>query len=356
MPVASLYSKESLESQVQALTGLIEVARAVVSTIDLDMVLQTILTSAMNFAETPAGTIAAYDEKKREFILHSCEGLPVDFVNNRRWDIMPGGLTEQVLAAVDLFFIEDVAQATYLNNPVELAGGIAALICVPLRLQDEVVGILHLGDFVPRQFDREKMKLLSVFSSFAAMAISNAKVHSRTRIMAVTDSLTGLNNRRSFQQVFSQELRRAKRYGKFLAIIMIDVDNFKLFNDRYGHPAGDRILVAIGRIMLKNMRKVDYAFRYGGEEFIVLLPEVGLENALHAAERLREAIEQETVDILGKSGEGVTVSIGVACYPEDGAERGTLFRVVDDLMYKAKRLGKNTVYHRERGPGSPGIR
>ncbi|HLO25534.1 MAG TPA: sensor domain-containing diguanylate cyclase [Geobacteraceae bacterium] len=353
MSSVGCYSKESLESQVQALTGLIEVARAVVSTIDLDRVLRTILTSAMDFAGTPAGTLAAYDEKNKEFVLHSCEGLSVDFAGKKHWDVMPGGLTEQVLAAVDIFFIEDVEQATYLNSPVELAEGIKSLICVPLRLQEEVVGILHLGDFVPRQFDREKMKLLSVFSSFASMAIYNAKIHSNTRIMAISDGLTGLHNHRYFQQIFSQEMRRAKRYRKSLGILMIDVDDFKRFNDKYGHPVGDRVLMAIGKIITKNLRKVDFAFRYGGEEFIVLLPEAALESALLAAERLRGAIGRETVEMLkGETAEGVTVSVGVACFPEDGADRVTLFKVVDELLYKAKRFGKNKVYSMEKNSGT----
>jgi diguanylate cyclase (GGDEF)-like protein len=346
-------SRESLESQVQALTDLIEVARAVVSTIDLDTVLQSILVSAMHFAATPAGTLAAYNEKRKGFILHSHEGFSADFAKNERWEVMPGGLTEQVLTAVDIFFIEDVDQATYLNSPVELAEGIKSLICVPLRLQDEVVGVLHLGDFVPRQFDREKMKLLSIFSSFAAMAIYNAKIHNETKIMAITDSLTGLHNHRYFQQVFSLEMRRAKRYRKSLAILMIDVDNFKRFNDKYGHPTGDRILTAIGKVIMRDLRTVDFAFRYGGEEFIVLLPEAGLESALHAAERLRESIERETVELLqGKTAEGVTVSIGVACYPEDGSNRDELFKIVDDLLYKAKFFGKNRVYHLEKESGA----
>ena len=355
MSAADLPSRESLESQVQALTDLIEVAKAVVSTIDLDTVLQSILTSAMHFAAAPAGTLAAYDEKKKEFTLHSYEGLSAAFAKKESWDVMPGGLTEQVLEAVDIFFIEDVGQATYMNGPVELAEGIQSLICIPLRVQEEVVGILHLADFVPRQFDREKMRLLSVFASFASMAIYNAKIHNRTKILAITDGLTGLYNHRYFRQIFSQEMRRAKRYQKRFAILMIDVDDFKKFNDKYGHPTGDLILVEIAKIISRRLRNVDFAFRYGGEEFIVLLPEAGLDSAILAAERLRESIERETVEALqGETSEGVTVSIGVACYPEDGSDRGKLFKIVDELLYRAKLFGKNKVYSQDKESKSSG--
>jgi len=348
------FGKESLESQVKALTDLIDVAGAVVSTLDLDSVLQAILASAMNFAATPAGTLAAYDEKEDHFKLHSSEGFSADFAKKERWDVMPDGLTRKVLEAVDTFFIENVDQATYQGEPVELAEGLKALICIPLRLNDEVVGILHLGDFVPRQFEREKMQLLSVFASFASMAIFNAKLHQRTKILAITDALTGLHNHRYFQEIFDLELSRAERYQKRLAVLMIDVDDFKKFNDTYGHPAGDKILVAIGKLISRSLRKVDFAFRYGGEEFIILLPEAGLESAVNAAERLRENIDKETVGIVGcGTVEGVTVSIGVACYPDDGTTRAELFRVVDTLLYKAKEFGKNKSYYVERLPEKP---
>jgi diguanylate cyclase (GGDEF)-like protein len=346
MTECSACEKEILESQVKALTDLIEVARAVVSTLDLDTVLQAILTSAMNFAGTPAGTVAVYEEEKQEFVLHSYVGLSARFAKIERWRVTPGGAAEKLLAEGDTCYIEDVSQATFLDDPLLVAEGIRSLICIPLKVPAGVVGLLHLGDFAPRQFDREKMKLLSILSSFAAMAIDNAKLHNRTKIMAITDSLTGLNNYRYFQEVFGQELRRAERYQRQLAVLMFDVDDFKKFNDHYGHPVGDRVLAAIGTAIARTVRQVDYAFRYGGEEFIVLLPETGLENALLAAERLRMAIARETAATLqGVTAAGVTVSVGVACYPDNGADQDELFTVVDGLLYKAKELGKNKIYH-----------
>ena len=153
----------------------------------------------------------------------------------------------------------------------------------------------------PGTFDREKMKLLSVFASFAAMAIFNATLHNRTKIMAITDALTGLHNHRYFQEIMELELNRAKRYGKPLAMLMIDVDDFKKYNDTYGHAAGDRILAIIGKVIAKSLRKVDFAFRYGGEEFILLLPEAEAGSALNAAERLREKISRLTAGTVSGS-------------------------------------------------------
>jgi len=338
--------KDSLEIQVQALKDLIEVARTVVSTLDLDTVLQAILTSAMRFAAAPAGSVALYDEKKMELSLHAHAGLSASFIKTERWEVTPGGLTERVLSSGEILYIGDTAETPFFNNPIALEEGIRSLICVPLVVQKRTVGVLYLDDFVPRQFDREKLNLLSVLSSFAAMAIYNAKLHNRTKLMAITDALTGLHNHRYFHQQYPQELGRSKRYQKPLSMIMLDVDDFKKFNDSYGHACGDLVLASIGEIITMTLRRVDFAFRYGGEEFVVLLPETKLSSAIHVAERLRERIERETVAALkGIATHGVTVSVGVVNYPDNGDLREELFTKVDALLYRAKAEGKNRVYY-----------
>jgi diguanylate cyclase (GGDEF)-like protein len=339
--------RASLEAQVKALKDLIDVARAVVSTLDLDTVLQAILTSAMRFAEMPAGSIALYDPEKRELMFHAHAGLTAGFIKTERWKVTEGGLTEQVLKTKETIYIEDTAVSS-LKNPLLEREGIRAFICIPLSLHRKIVGILHLDDFTPRVFDRDKLELLSILASFAAMAIDNAKLHNHTKLMAITDALTGLNNRRYFQHIYTQEMRRARRYKKFLSLVMIDVDDFKKFNDTYGHLNGDRVLEKLGQIISRMLRNVDYAFRYGGEEFLAVLPETNLDNALQVAERLRASIEQETISLIGGNATGgVTVSIGVACFPRDADNQESLLAFVDSLLYRAKEGGKNRVYYRE---------
>jgi diguanylate cyclase (GGDEF)-like protein len=339
---------ETLESQVKALKDLIEVAKAVVSTLDLDTVLQAILTSAMRFAETPAGSIALYHDAKQELALHAHSGLTSDFVKNERWEVTPGGLTEQVLRAGEIFFIEDTAQTPFFKNPIAIKEGIRSLVCVPLIFQHRIMGILYLDDFVPRSFDREKLNLLSILASFAAMAIHNATLHKQTKLMTITDGLTGLYNHRYFKQYFKQEMLRAKRYHKPFSIIMLDVDDFKSYNDSFGHALGDELLANLGALILHTVRGVDVAFRYGGEEFIVILPETCLDKAILAAERLRQSVERGTAGkVVPGATRGVTVSIGVASYPENADKMDELFNIVDSLLYRAKRCGKNKVYHQE---------
>lgn len=335
-----------LQKQIDSLRDLIEVAKTVVSTLDLDTLLEAIMVSAMHYADAPAGSVALYDSKRKELSLHAHSGLSAEFINVERWSVTPGGLTEQILNSGEMFIVGDTEKSPFFHNPVAVKEGIRSLVCVPLIFRDEIVGILYLDDFTPRVFDRQKLELLSILSSFAALAIHNARLHKKTKLMAITDFLTGLHNHRYFQQILTQELGRARRYEKVLSLIILDIDNFKSFNDRFGHAVGDKVLVAIGELILSSLRKVDYAFRYGGEEFIILLPETSLKNAIMMAERMRSKIADEASGMVPEScGNAITVSIGVACYPENGANREDLFSLMDSYLYKAKAMGKNRVCH-----------
>jgi diguanylate cyclase (GGDEF)-like protein len=342
-----------LEQRLKGLKDLLSVAQIVVSSLDLDEVLQNILHSAMTIMDMPAGTIALYDEGAGNLELHAHAGLSKTFTAHDRWTVKAGGLTHEILERGELFVIEDTEQAEFFNNPLAVAEGLRSLIAVPLKMQRSIVGVLYVDDFVPRCFPQDKLELLSVLGSFASMSIDNARLHQRTLELACTDGLTGLYNQRQFKKMFQEEIARAARYGKPLSIILLDVDDFKKFNDTYGHPNGDIVLQQMARLLIELLRGSDLVFRYGGEEFVILLPETAFPATLQVAERIRIFIETETPKFLDliKATSGVTVSVGVASFPEDGDTPAALFKTVDDLMYEAKRKGKNRVYYREREGG-----
>jgi diguanylate cyclase (GGDEF)-like protein len=283
--------------------------------------------------------------------LHAHDGLSGKFTAKAQWTVKPGGLTSEILECGELFIIEDTRQADFFNNPLAIDEGIRSLIAVPLKMQRKTVGVLYLDDFVPRSFPRERLEILSILGSFASMSVDNARLHQRTLELACTDGLTGLYNHRQFKKMFSEEVTRAGRYGKPLSIILFDADDFKKFNDTYGHPNGDIVLKELARLLRELLRGCDTIFRYGGEEFVALLPETAFHEALHVAERIRIFVETESPRFLGmvSSCRGITVSVGVATYPEDGDSPESLLKTVDELMYAAKRKGKNLVISRDRG-------
>jgi diguanylate cyclase (GGDEF)-like protein len=162
---------------------------------------------------------------------------------------------------------------------------------------------------------------------------------------AIHDGLTGLYNYRYFQEALSREIARSTRHGKPLSLILLDVDSFKLYNDEHGHQVGDDALRSIGEILLQRIRKSDIAARYGGDEFVVLLPEVGLEHGMQIAEALREAIAGHPFHGRETQPRGnITASFGMAVYPEDGSDPCSLIREADRTMYLAKQAGGNCVH------------
>jgi len=342
----TLSGQQQLEEELRGFKDILSVAQVVVSSLELDEVLANILASAMAVMEMPAGSIALYDRANNTLKLHAHQGLSETFTARSSWTVKEGGLTSMILSMGELYIAEDTHKNNMFTGPLAIAEGIRCLIAVPLKIQNKVVGTLYLNDFVPRTFSDIRLRLLSILGSFASMSIDNARLHERTKELACTDSLTGLYNRRWFQKLFSDELQRARRYEKAMSLIMFDIDDFKQFNDIYGHPVGDKVLIRVAEIMTNTLRDGDSIFRYGGEEFIAILPEADLAEALTVAERVRERIARESGGCLeGEGRNNVTVSVGVASYPRDGQTMDDLVKKVDSLLYIAKRQGKNLVHH-----------
>lgn len=337
----------ALKRELKGLRSILSVAQVVVASLDLDEVLQNILYSAMAIFDMPAGSVALYEEKSCQLTLHAHSGLSAAFVAHDRWQVKVGGLTQRILADGEILVLQDCVGSPLCTNPLLLQEGVRSLVAVPLKVQDKIVGILYLDDFAPRSFAAEQLHLLSVLGSFASMSIDNARLHREMCQLASTDGLTGLYNHRIFSQMLKEELSRAIRYSLPLSLVIFDVDDFKRFNDTYGHPDGDKVLVAVAEILRETLRKCDIPFRYGGEEFIAILPETTEQPAVLVAERIRQAVESHSRRHLPENiTQGVTVSVGVASFPRDGDTAETLLKMADEIMYRAKKEGKNKVYFR----------
>lgn len=193
-------------------------------------------------------------------------------------------------------------------------------------------------------FSRADREVLRYLIGQTQVSTENAGLHEKVARQAVTDELTGIPNHRHFAQWLDREVARVDRFGGELTLVIVDIDNFKTINDTYGHLRGDRVLEAIGKILLDQSREIDETARYGGEEFVLALPETPAEGGMEAAERLRVAIADAS--IAGDGGEApiqITASLGVATMPADGDDSRSLIAAADAALYRAKRSGKNRV-------------
>ncbi len=191
----------------------------------------------------------------------------------------------------------------------------------PMRSQDQITGaVVTFLDITERLHDKQVLEHL-----------------------ATHDALTGVHNRKQFDTRLAEEIGRARRYQRELSIIMIDIDHFKQINDAYGHPVGDQVLQAFAAVIKESIRQHDSAGRYGGEEFVILLPETSLQDAVDFAERLRKQVAALSIDAGSKSPIRITASFGVSCFPEPSADCEQLIKLADEAMYRAKNSGRNLV-------------
>ena len=175
------------------------------------------------------------------------------------------------------------------------------------------------------------------------LALSNLKLRSTLKELSIHDPLTNLHNRRYMEEALELELRRAERKKLAVGIIMLDLDHFKAFNDGFGHGAGDELLRRLGALMREHLRSGDVACRYGGEEFLLILPEAPLAVTTRRAEELRQHVKKMSVNYLDKPLGPVTISLGVAVYPENGMDAAELIKSADAALYRAKAEGRDRV-------------
>ncbi len=223
----------------------------------------------------------------------------------------------------------------------------AFIYCIPLRGYDAVHGVLQLCGSEENE-EREKpypgvYELAVDVADHIALAVANIFLREKLLQQNVRDPLTGLYNRRHLKEVIDREGQRARRHNRTVGVIFIDIDKFKSFNDTYGHDAGDYILYQIGSFLLHNIREEDTVFRYGGEEFLMLLPEIDLKHLVQRAEALRKAVRQLSFQYKTKDLGKITISVGVSLFPFHGRTLNDVILLADDLLLKAKTLGRDRV-------------
>jgi diguanylate cyclase (GGDEF)-like protein len=213
-------------------------------------------------------------------------------------------------------------------------------ICVPLIIQGEARGVIHLL-VAGEQSIRNWEQLAITLAERIALALANLELQETLRYQAIRDPLTGLFNRRYMEETLSRELRRSVRFKRPLGVIMLDIDHFKQFNDDFSYAAGDLLLQALGNFLQDSLRHGDVICRYGGEEFVLILPEASLEDTHKRAEHIRTGVTGLQIQHRGVSLGTITMSLGVAACPEHGEDPESILQAVDTALHKAKAAGRN---------------
>ena len=218
------------------------------------------------------------------------------------------------------------------------------MLAVPLIAKDKVIGVISAQCARPYAFDADNLRLLTAIAAQAALALENARLHEEVRERAVRDSLTGAYNHGALIERLAAAIQAAAQQARPVALIMLDVDHFKAFNDQWGHQAGDAALQGLVAAVTGTIKAGDTVGRWGGEEFGVVLPGAGVAEAAAVAERIRAALA--VVPLIGPDGQHwphPTVSQGIACFPDHAATAALLVDVADRALYTAKAQGRNSI-------------
>jgi diguanylate cyclase (GGDEF)-like protein len=243
----------------------------------------------------------------------------------------------RILATGSTLIEKDLRSAP---DAVKLFEGSDSRLSIPLVSFGQILGVIGLHSSNPDAFGETDLQSLESVADICATSIQNAHYVERVKQLAYLDGLTGIFNRRFFELRIMEEIERARRYGTGMAVVMVDIDQFKRLNDEFGHLLGDEVLRQVSSVFHQQLRKIDVVCRYGGEEFGILLSQTTSEHAISVAEKLRKTIEQWRFPGVPRT---VTVSAGVAAFPDHGTTRDALVRAADTGLYAAKQAGRNHV-------------
>jgi diguanylate cyclase (GGDEF)-like protein len=322
-----------------------ELGKALTSSLELEQVLRTIMEKIDEFLRPDTWSMLLVDEAKQELYFELAIGKGAQALKEVRIK-MGQGIAGWVAQNNEAVIVPDVGKDTRFFSQVDSKTKMEtrSIVAVPVRFRDHCLGVIELVNCMgPEGFDDRSMALLEALSDFAAIAIENARHVKRIHELTITDDCTSLYNARHLHFILETEIYRSQRYGYEFSLIFIDLDYFKRVNDTHGHLIGSKLLAEIGQVLKFNCRLIDFAFRYGGDEFVILLPQTSKESACTVARRLHKIVREN----VWLESEGLTIhitpSIGVASYPSDSRTKTQLLQMADDAMYEVKNSTRDGV-------------
>lgn len=344
--VENISLKEDKARRLIVQSALYAASGAFTSLLEPEALYDMVLNKSIELVGAEQGSLMILDEKDMALAIKATKGINKAIVEDLRVRIGEG-ISGRVAEKGTPLVVNDIEE-----SPVPRKNRsrfkTKSFVSIPLIVNSRTIGVLNISDKITGEvFSAEDRDMLLSFASYASIALDRGayyKMSEELRSISITDHLTGLLNRRYLQDRLFEETERAKRHKMPLTVFMIDIDDFKSFNDRYGHPAGDQILKTVAHAIQEEVRTIDVVARYGGEEFTVILPTTSKAASMIIAERIRKGIED--TPYWGpkiSAGEKVTISLGIATCPEDADSMETLIEQADTALFMAKTGGKNRV-------------
>ncbi len=322
-----------------------ELGKALTSSLQLDQVLRTIMEKINEVLRPDTWSLLLMDQDKNELYFQIATGVGAEALRDVRIPLGKG-IAGWVAQSGEPVVVPDTAQDSRFFSKVDekTKTETRSIVAVPVRFRDQCLGVIELINCVgPEGFSGRDLALLEALADYAAIAIENARHVHRIHELTIKDDCTTLYNARHLHFTLDTEIYRSNRYAFEFSVIFIDLDHFKSVNDTHGHLMGSKLLGEVGEMIKAHCRIIDLAFRYGGDEFVILLPQTSKENALRVAHRLhkliRESVWLKDVGI----NVHITASVGVASYPGDSKTKADLLRLADDAMYNVKNSTRDAV-------------
>jgi diguanylate cyclase (GGDEF)-like protein len=317
-------------------------AKLLITTLNPKELLKNALDKVLELTDSKLGVIYLMNEQTDMLAPFVTHGIDVATLPALKLGEGIAGFAAQERHSVVL---EHIPEKCYIRVDLGFAGALPNEVAAfPLMYKEKVLGVMLLGTF--GRYQAEEQPLIDYLANQIAITLDNALTHEKVERLSIADGLTGLYNRRFLSDRLEEEYSKAVRYEMPLSLLVMDVDFFKRVNDTFGHQVGDNALIAVAQVLQQSVRESDLVGRYGGEEFVVLLPHTGLEQALGVAEKVRLAVSETPVEGMGER--RLTISIGAAGFPDiRAANMEELVRKADEALYRAKEGGRNQVVRAE---------
>lgn len=335
----------SNERKIEILTSLYKIGKLLTSTLNTEDLLKLVMDKVGELLSANNWSLMLLDETKQELYFEIVVGESSDKLKGLRIKAEQG-IAGWVANHKGSVLIKDVSKDSRFLPSIDNISGFKthSLICTPLICRDKVLGVIELvNKKIGEEFTEEDLEILKHLSDYIAIAIDNARNFEKIQELTIKDDLTCLYNTRFFHDMLEREIKRSMRKRRELSLIFMDLDHFKEVNDTHGHLCGSKLLKEIAKIIMESVRNIDIPIRYGGDEFVIILPETSKECAKNVAERILNNIRNTNFLKEENLNLKLTASIGYATFPDDAKDKTELIKMADNAMYRVKNSTRNNI-------------